>query len=120
MTSVAILPVEAASGETEYQAVSGRRRTVGRTAGEALDAMTAILTTNECGTLLVLQQFRPDAFFTSSQKNRLQELMLRWRESRDHGDELCLAEQTELEGLVAAETDGARLRADEMIRDLQP
>lgn len=53
MTSVAILPVETASGETEYQAVSGPKRTVGRTAGEALDAMTAILTTNESGTLLV-------------------------------------------------------------------
>ncbi len=120
MTSVAILPVEAASGETEYQAVSGRSRTVGRTAGEALDAMTAMLTTNESGTLLVLQQFRPDAFFTASQQSRLQELMSRWRELRDHGDELSLAEHTELEELVAAETDAARLRAGEMIRELQP
>lgn len=82
--------------------------------------MTAILTTNESGTLLVLQQFRPDPFFTAEQQSRLQDLMSRWREARDRDGEMLPAEQAELEALVAAETVAAGHRAAELNRDVRP
>jgi hypothetical protein len=82
MTTVAILP-EATEAGTTYRAVAGEKQSVGRTAGEALDALTAQLSDEEAGTLVVVQNLRPDRFFTAAQQDRLSELMSRWRTARD-------------------------------------
>jgi len=37
----------------------------------------------EAGTLVVVQQLRPDHYFTAEQQKRLEELMMRWRKARD-------------------------------------
>lgn len=118
MTKVAILPVQAKEGAVSYRAVAGDKQSQGKTAGEALDALTAQLSEDEAGTLVVVQSFRPDRFFGVLQERRLAELMGRWRAMRDKGETLAADEQAELEALVAAElrasADRAAALADEL------
>jgi hypothetical protein len=83
MTTIAIFPEPLGAQPVGYRAVAGNRQSVGRTAGEALDALTAQLDEAERGTLVVVQHRRPDQFFTAEQQQRLQELMARWRAARD-------------------------------------
>src|SRR5437667_1433039 len=107
MTTNAILPDSPGAQGTRYRAIAGRKQSVGRTAGEALDALTPQLDESQAGTLVVVQQLRPDQFFTAEQQQRLQELMARWRQARDTGKSLPPAESAELEALVAAELRAA-------------
>jgi hypothetical protein len=118
MTTVAILPENGKSAPTAYRAIAGRVQSVGKTAGEALDSLTAQLPDEEAGTLVVVQHLRPDAFFTADQQRRLQELMERWRTARDAGQSLPTAEQAELDALVQAELEGAAQRAAALVRGL--
>lgn len=55
MTTVAIFPIPHHQGEVSYQAVAGAQQSEGRTAGEALDALTAQLPEGSAGTLVVVQ-----------------------------------------------------------------
>lgn len=119
MTSVAILPESSAQGGTVYRAVAGERQAVADTAGAALDALTAQLPLEETGTLVVVQNHRPDQYFTAKQQQRLQELMRRWRGARDAGgNPLSKSEQTELEALVNAEVEASGQRAAAALADL--
>jgi|SRR5438445_10827761 len=120
MTTIAILPDTPGAQDTQYRAIAGRKQSVGRTAGEALDALTPQLDESQTGTLVVVQQLRPDQFFTAVQQQRLQELMARWREARDAGKSLPPAELAELDALVAAELRAAADRAAAMVRGLTP
>ncbi|NER51331.1 MAG: hypothetical protein F6J92_32615, partial [Symploca sp. SIO1A3] len=85
MATVSILPIYAPSGEKTYRALAGNRYSVGKTAGQALDALTAQLDDTELSTLLVIQSFHPDGFFGVKQQERLSELMSLWRLARDQG-----------------------------------
>lgn len=118
MTTVAILPGNADAGEESYRAVAGKRQSVGKTAGEALDALTAQLSDEESGTLLIVQNLRPDRFFPAEQRQRLAELMEKWRSARDTQTGLSPEEQVELETLVEAELQAATQRAEAMLRAL--
>jgi hypothetical protein len=113
MTRVAILPVAGDGGNQASSAISGERHSEGRTAGEALNALSGQLAPDESGTVVILQNFRPDCFFTAEQQARLHELMGRWRIARDTGGALDSAEQTELDALINAEllASGARAAA---------
>ena len=82
MTKVAILPVPSETGDISYCAVAGDKRSQGKTAGEALDALTPQLSVAESGTLIIVQNLSPDRFFTEEQQQRLGELMARWRDAR--------------------------------------
>jgi hypothetical protein len=93
---------------------------VGRTAGEALDALTPQLDESQAGTLVVVQQLRPDRFFTLQQQQRLEQLMSHWRQARDAGQSLPSPEQAELDALVEAELRAAAERAAAMVRGLSP
>jgi hypothetical protein len=62
MTTVAILPISNADGERIYQAIAGDKQSLGKAAGEALDALTAQLDDHEFSTLMVIQSFRMDSF----------------------------------------------------------
>ena len=62
MTKVAILTIPSKNGEVSYSAVAGDKRTAGKTAGQALDALNAQLN-NEDNTLIIVQNQRPDQFF---------------------------------------------------------
>lgn len=111
MTRVAILPVPSEKGDLFYRAVAGEKQSNGKTAGEALDALTAQLSEDEAGTLVIVQSRRPDRFFSAAQQQRLAELMARWRAARDRGETLPADEQSELEALVEAELHAAAHRA---------
>jgi hypothetical protein len=111
MTSVTILPVLTDHGGVTYCAVSNGKRSHGATAGEALDALTAQLSDADKGTIVIMQDRRPDQFFNADQQNRLAELMGRWRSCRDEGKSLSVDEEAELDALVDAELRGAAARA---------
>lgn len=120
MTKVAILPVPTEKGSVSYCAVAGDKQSHGKTAGEALDALTAQLSEDEAGTLVIVQSLRPDRFFNAAQQQRLAELMGRWRAARDKGETLPVDEQSELEALMQAElratADRVAALADELRR----
>jgi hypothetical protein len=120
MTVVSILPESQGTNGPAYRAVSGEYQSLGRTAGEALDALTAQLGADRSGTLVVVQHMQPDRFFTAAQQQRLQELMDRWRTACDAGAALPPAEQAELEALVEAEVEAAARRAEALTRGLTP
>ena len=110
MNTVAILPIAEPNGETSYQATSGNTQSIGKTAGEALDALVAQLDEPDFKGLLVIQSFRPDTLFTKAQQDRLSELMDLWRNARDHGEEILPEQQLELDRLVELELEAATAR----------
>ena len=110
MTTVAIVPVVDARGEKAYRAVAGNKRSIGKTAGQALDALTAQLEQADVGGLLFIQGFQPDAWFPAAQQERLAELMREWRAARDRGEPLPPDLQVELDRLVEAELAAAQRR----------
>src|SRR4051812_38877307 len=120
MTTIAIVPESASPQSTGFRAIAGAVQSVGRTAGEALDAITAQLGEADTGTLVVIQQMRSDQFFTDDQRRRLGELMGKWRDARDTGQSFAPAEQAELDALVEAELRAAPRRAAALVRALTP
>jgi hypothetical protein len=111
MTKVAILPEPSEQGEMVYRAIAGGRQSIARTAGAALDALTAQLPVGDVGTLVIVQSQQPDEFFTAEQQQRVGRLMARWRAAREAGASLIPAEQAELDALVDAEVQAAGKRA---------
>lgn len=83
MTTGAILPISDVNGERSYRAIAGAKSSVGKTAGQALDDLTAQLDDMEFSTLLVIQSFHPDSFFSAERQARLEEWMNLWRSARD-------------------------------------
>jgi hypothetical protein len=69
--TVTILPVSDTEGKLSFQAVSGNKSSLGKTPGEGLDAISVHLSDEEDGTLVVVQNFRPDRFFSVSEQRRL-------------------------------------------------
>jgi hypothetical protein len=61
-------------------------------------------------TPITIPRFGADEYFTAEQQTRLAELMSRWRQARDAGTSLPVAEQAELDSLVAAELQAATAR----------
>ncbi len=118
MTKIAILPEPTEEGVPAYRAIAGDHQSVGKTAGEALDALTALLPVDQTATLVIVQNHRSDAFFTAEQQNRLQELMARWRRARDRGQSLPREEQAELDALVDAELRASTARSKVLLQEL--
>ena len=118
MTTVSILPIPTDHGEKSYRAVAGDRQSSGKTAGEALDALTAQLGEEELNTLVIVQHHCPDRFFSAEQQKRLEELMDRWRNAREAGRALSSEEQAELDALVDAEVRAAADRAAALASEL--
>ncbi len=75
---------------------------MGKTAGEALDALTTQLDESETGTLVIIQNYRPDQFFTAQQQHRLSELMELWRSTRDRPEAISPEQQAELRASAAS------------------
>lgn len=110
MTTITILPED-----KNFRAVAGKKESVGRTAGEALDALTAQLDDEESGTLVVIQTQRPDKFFSENEQKRLIELM-----AKKDNRMLTIEEKSELENLIKIELYGAKKRAEELVGGLKP
>jgi hypothetical protein len=115
MTTVAILPISDSSGGKSYRAIAGDKISVGKTAGQALDALTVQLDEPEFSGLLVIQNFHPDSWFSAAQQERLAELMRLWRLARDQGQPLQPDQQAELDTLVEAELRAATARTAALI-----
>ncbi len=110
MTTVAILPSIDLRGDKIYRAIAGNKQSLGKTAGQALDALTDQLDQTGFSGLLLIPGFSADALFNADQQQRLAELMNQWRVARDRGDNLPQPEQAELELLVEAELTAATVR----------
>jgi hypothetical protein len=119
MTKIAILSEHTETGAVAYRAVAGAKQSLGKTAGEALDALTGDLGAEESGTLVIVQHFRPDQFFTAEQQERLKQLMAEWRGARDRGTSLPATEQAELDALVEAEIRAASDRTAAILREVE-
>jgi hypothetical protein len=111
LITITILPEKTNS----YLAVAGDKESMGRTAGEALDALTSQLEEEESGTLVIVQNCKADEFFNAAQRERLTTLT----QLRKAGN-LSTEEERELESLVEAELDGARQRAEALLNKLKP
>jgi hypothetical protein len=120
MTKVAMFQENAGAKEMAFRAVTVRNQAMGRTAGEALDALTTQLGEDEADTLVIVRNLGPDRFFTAEQRQRMEELMARWRSARDAGQSLGGAEQAELENLIDAEVRAATERASALLSELAP
>ena len=118
MTKVDILKESTDNGKSTFRAIAGDKQSVGRTAGEALDALTAQLPMDDVGTLVVVQSHGPDEFFPAEQQRRLGELMTQWRNARDRGVALPSDLQAELDRLVETELQASAKRTEAILAKL--
>lgn len=119
MTSIEIVQEQTSPTGMVYRALCRDWQALGDTPGEALDALERLLATGGeegDGTVVIVQRFRPDAFFTSAQQARLKELMERFYAARAAGNELAPEERKELQALVDAEWEAAIARAAEILK----
>jgi len=111
MTKVAVYHESADPESMPFRAVSGRNQAMGRTAGEALDALAAQLPQEDADTLVIVRNMSPDRFFSAEQRRRMEELMALRREAIAGNSLLTAQEEAELEQLVDAEVRAATERA---------
>jgi len=117
MTTVAIIPQTNTETGTTYRAVAGNNQSSGKTIGEAIDALTPKLESDDnSATLIIVQQQRPDRFFTAEQQQRREQLMADWRAARDVNQDIPAEAQAELEALVRAEVRAAGQRAAALLQ----
>lgn len=98
MSAIAIRTDQQETGERRFRAIAGDRQSLGRTMGEALDALTADWGDSVQETVVFIQRFQPDPYFTQAQYDRMQELFARRAT-------LTPEERAELENLIDAEVD---------------
>jgi hypothetical protein len=123
MDTITILPNENDGKAISFSAMTSDHEAVGRTAGEALDALTS-KTHSEICEPIIIQQFQADRYFSEAQRQRLTELMSHWHQARDANAELSPDLRGELERLLDEEMLGATKRSEfalnqaESFRDL--
>ena len=66
MTRVTVLREGLGFQDPVFRAVGGHAQAVGRTVGEAVDALAARLPEDQAGTLIIVRDLRPDRFFLRS------------------------------------------------------
>ena len=123
MSTIEIIQENSNVDSAIYRARCRDWQTVGATPGTALDAIERLVAAgneNGDGTVVIVQRFRPDAFFTRKQQERLQELMERFHAAMAMGKELAVEERRELEALVDAEWQAAIGRAAEILKAAHP
>lgn len=113
MTTTSVLQATNSGNERHLLAIVGKRKSFGRTAGEALDALIA----QEAGTIdssaVLIHRFAPDAYFAQDRYERMQELL-------DSRASLSASESGELDALSDEELDATILRTDSLVGRLQP
>ncbi len=119
MTKVIITPERSGGTVARFRAATRGHESVGNTPGAALDALAGQLNDQEAGSFVIVQNLRPDEFFTAAQQDRLLALLAGRREAQQRGRDLEPVEEAELELLVQAELDGAARRAAAMIQELR-
>ena len=61
MATVSILPISDPKGKKSYRALAGDKYSEGKTAGQALDALTAQLGEIEFSALVIIQSIQTDS-----------------------------------------------------------
>lgn len=122
ITTIEIIQEQKDAQQTVYRAIRGDQQAASTTSGRALDTLERMLgvqgkATDE-GILIIVQRFRPDAFFTAEWQKRLQELMSRFHDACDTGQDLSPEEKQELELLVDAEWQAAIERGAAILRQV--
>ncbi|HZO91713.1 MAG TPA: hypothetical protein VFB38_25550 [Chthonomonadaceae bacterium] len=105
MTAATIRIDTLAADNARFVARSGNLRAVGRTMGEALDALVSQWGEIPQTVPVIIQHFGPDRFFTQAQYDRMQEL-------RTRIGTLSAEEQAELDALIDAELAATISRLD--------
>ncbi len=122
MTTIEILS-EVIAEQTIYRAICGVQQATGATPGQALDMLERDLATQGLGanseTVIIVQRFRPDNFFTVSQQLRLRELMDQFHQASAVGELFPQAQKEELEQLVDSELQAAIERSEAIIKETQ-
>ena len=85
--------------------MAGDRQEYGATMGQALDALTADWGEEVRESLILIQRFEPDAYYTEEQQQRKQDLLAR-------RTMLTPDERAELERLLDAELDATIARTN--------
>jgi hypothetical protein len=120
MQTISIETIATTNGDRVYRAAIGDRQSTGKTAGEALDALTVQMGNQEINGFLLLPSYQPDQFFTVQQQQRLTELMSIWRTARDRGETIPPEQQSELDDLIEAELYATAERAKAILTQTQP
>jgi hypothetical protein len=113
MTTIAIRTDQKETGERQFRAIAGDRQSLGRTMGEALDALMAEWGDSVQETVVLIQRFQPDQYFTQAQYDRMQALLAR-------RPTLTPEERTELGALIDAEVDATVACTETHVRTQQP
>ena len=102
MTTAILSDLPGSGSEEGYTAVLGSHKAKGKTAGAALDALTAQLADNESTSLILVQSMKPDRFFNAAQQNRLRKLMQTWKQAPEEpvSAELLAALDEELKATI--------------------
>jgi hypothetical protein len=91
---------------------------MGRTAGEALNALAAQLPQEDAETLVIIRNMTPDRFFSAVQRRRLEEYIALRREAIAANSLLTAQQEAELEQLIDAEVRAAPDRATALFGDM--
>jgi hypothetical protein len=105
MSTVSIIQEKSEQSSSRFRALSGTRQSVGRTPGEALDALNAELGESSGGSIVLVQQFGGDSYFSEEQNARLEALLAQ-------RDNLTDLERVELESLVREEVRASAKRTE--------
>ena len=95
-----------------FRALSGLRQSIGKTPGEALDALIAQEGEIMESSAILIQRFGSDSFFTQNQYDRMQYLL-------GHNAMLTVEESAELDTLIDAEIEATIRRTDSLVKPLQ-
>lgn len=113
MTTISVL--SPAAGEA-YRAVANGHEAAGDTPGQAIDALVEQTGPTAGATLVIIQPKAGDEFFSDVQRQRLADLMGRWRNARDSGTPFPAADQAELDALITEEMKAAAARSAALLR----
>jgi hypothetical protein len=104
MTRVALIERSTdEAGAGPFRAVSRGKQAMGRTPGEALYGLAALLAESGAETLVIVRRLQADRFFGEDQRRRLADLVALREEARAGRGVWTPEQEDELAGLIDAE-----------------
>ena len=84
MTTISIIPENTSVGEILWRAIAGDKESVGKSAGEALDALISQFSEDEGSAMIVIRRWQPDR----SSQELIDEVNETWEEFKDAFEEM--------------------------------
>src|SRR5690242_7365555 len=113
MTAISIHSEKGREDKPCFRAVAGRHQSIGETPGEALDSLLADEGQDVESSLIIIQRFVPDAYFTQEQYDQMKALL-------DRRSSLTDEESRILDALIDAELDATVARSKSLLNRPQP